>query len=371
MGVAGRATEAGTARYAARCAGRAAPGHFRSGLGLTLSSIGAGTYLGELTDAVDDAYRSALAEAVRLGCNVLDTAVSYRAQRSEMAVGRAVADLLAAGTVGRDELVIASKGGFITHRLVSPANRVQYIYEQFVASGVAEPDELAGGIHCMAPGYLAQQIAWSLRNLDLHTLDIYFIHDPEIQLAFVDRATFRHRLQLAFARLEEEVVSGRIAWYGVATWNGLRRAPMAADHLNLELMVRMAESVVGAGHHFRALQVPLNAIMIEAFAFRNQSLGKRLLPAIAAAQELGLTVMTSASLMQAQLLGRLPDALSQAFPDLDSSAQRALQFVRSLPGVTTALVGMAQLDHVRQNLALAGHPPAPAQAAHLMRSLAH
>lgn len=367
MGLIGRATATGTARYAGRFASRVATGHFRGGLGLTLSSIGAGTYLGEPTEAVDAGYRAALTEAVRGGCNVLDTAISYRAQRSEITLGRAVADLVAAGEAARDELVIASKGGFIPYRLARPANPAEYVYDQFIATGVIEPTELAGGIHCMAPNYLSQQITWSLRNLGLHTLDIYYIHNPETQLAFVDRATFYNRLQLAFGRLEEEVTGGRIGCYGVATWDGLRRPPMAPDYLSLELMMRLAAEVAGPDHHFRVVQLPVNLAMLEGVTLRNQPVGRSLLPALDAGRELGLTVITSASIMQGRIVGRLPGVLARAFPALSGDAQRALQFTRSLPGVTTALVGTSRPEHARENLALAVYPPEPEQA----RRVAH
>ncbi len=369
MGMAGRATAAGTARYAARFAERVAPGHFRLSQGLTLSSIGAGTYLGDLTDAVDESYRVALAEAVRCGCNVLDTAISYRAQRSEIALGRALADLVTAGEFSRDELVVTSKGGFVTYRINRPDDRVQYLYDTFVNTGIAGPEDLAGGIHCMAPAYLSQQIIWSLRNTGLHTLDIYYLHDPETQLAFVDRATFRHRAHLAFARLEEEVRDGRIGCYGVATWHGLRRAPMAADYMSLEILVKLAQEVAGPNHHLKVVQFPLSAGLPEAATFRNQQVGKSLQPCLAAARDLGLTVMTSASMMQAQRLDRLPASLAGAFPALASNAQRALQFVRSLPGVSTVLAGMSRVEHVRENLALATHPPDPERAAKILRTL--
>ena len=385
MGLTGRATAAGTARYAARFVGSATGGaviqaagtrpvlaadHFRSALGLKLSSIGAGTYLGNLSDAVDRRYRAALAEAVRDGCNVLDTAVSYRAQRSEIALGQAVADLVAAGEVGRDELVIASKGGFIAHRLTRPTDKVSYVYDNFIAAGVAEPDDLAGGIHCMAPDYLSQQITWSLRNLGLHTLDIYYIHKPETQLAFVDRGTFRHRLQLAFARLEEEVAAGRIGCYGISTWEGLRQPPMSVDYLSLEIILRLAAEVAGPNHHLQVVQFPLSAAAVESATFRNQPLKGSLLPALAAAVDLGLMVVTSASIMQAKAPARVAAALKEAFSALASDIQRALQFTRSMPGVTTALVGMGHLDHVRENLALAALPCEPARAEALARNLA-
>ena len=369
MALAGRATAAGTARYAARFASGTVPEHFRAGLGLALSSIGAGTYLGEHSDVVDEDYRLALAEAVRHGCNVLDTAVSYRAQRSELAVGRALADLVAGGDVERDEVVLASKGGFIAYHMARPADPMQYVYDNFIANGLIGPEDLAGGIHCMAPDYLSQQIIWSLRNLGVHTLDVYYIHNPETQLAFVDRTTFRRRIQLAFPRLEEEVSAGRIGCYGVATWDGLRRPHVASDYLSLAVLVELAAGVAGPDHHFRALQVPVNASMTEAATFRNQPLDGSLSPLLKVAEQLGLTVMASASLNQSQPGERIQAALAEAFPGLQNDAQRALQFTRSLPGVCTALVGMAHVEHVRQNLALAAIPPDPLTADRLARRL--
>ena len=129
--LAGRATATGTARFAARhCAerqppdGRPAvhPAHYRSALGLTVASVGYGTSGGALSDDVDAAYRAAVAEVVGCGCNLLDTAPSYRAQRSEMALGRAIADLVEAGACRRDELLVMSKGGLIPYHLQRPAD---------------------------------------------------------------------------------------------------------------------------------------------------------------------------------------------------------------------------------------------------------
>jgi aryl-alcohol dehydrogenase-like predicted oxidoreductase len=349
---------------------RAVDEHFRSALGLTLSSIGCGTYLGALSDDVDDRYRTALAEAVRCGCNVLDTAVNYRAQRSELALGRALDDLLGSGEFSRTELVIASKGGFIPYRLARPTDPIQYVYDNFIATGVADPDDLAGGIHCMAPAYLSQQITWSLRNTGLRALDIYYIHNPETQLAFVDRTTVRKRLQLAFARLEEEVAAGRIGCYGVATWEGLRRPPMSAGYMSLEIMVRLATEVAGSGHHLQVIQLPVSVAVAEGVVFRNQAVGDKLVPALECARDLGLTVITSASIGQAQLTGRVASLLAEIYPTLGVDVRRALQFTRSLPGVTTALVGMGRVEHVRDNMVLTACPPQPERSYRLAQALA-
>ncbi len=373
MALAGRATAQGTARYAARCVttGIAVPEHFRNALGLRLSSIGYGTALGEPTDVVDAQYRAAIAGAVRAGCNVFDTAASYRMDRSEIALGRAVADLVAAGECSRDELVIASKGGFIVqHHRAPAADPVQYVYQQFIQPGIFEPDDLAGGIHCMAPGFLGQQIAWSLRDSDLRVLDIYYIQNPEMQLAFVDRTTFRRRLQLAFARLEEEVAAGRIGCYGVATWEAFRQPPMTAGYMSLEMMLRLADEVAGPNHHLRAVQLPVNVAMIEAATLRNQPVKNSILPALSAARDLGLAVFASAALAQGQVTGRATELLAEAFPELGAATHRALQFARSLPGVAATLFGSTQLAHVQDNLRLAAQPPAPKRALRVAHSLA-
>ena len=96
----------------ARFAGRLASDHFREAAGLWLSSIGIGTYLGDPDEADDAGYRDSVVAAVRGGCNVIDSAINYRFQRSERSIGQALR-LLAAEGFRREEIAVATKGGFI------------------------------------------------------------------------------------------------------------------------------------------------------------------------------------------------------------------------------------------------------------------
>jgi aryl-alcohol dehydrogenase-like predicted oxidoreductase len=75
------------------------------------------------------------------------------------------------------------------------------------------------------------------------------------------------------------------------------------------------------------------------------------------AEELNITLIASASLLQGQVASNLPGFVAEAL-GLASDAQRALQFVRSSPGITTALVGMSREEHVRANAKLMGERPA-------------
>jgi aryl-alcohol dehydrogenase-like predicted oxidoreductase len=71
--------------------------------------------------------------------------------------------------------------------------------------------------------------------------------------------------------------------------------------------------------------------------------------------------MTSASIYQGQLARNLPSVIGEFLPGLDTDAQRALQFVRSTPGVGTALVGMKRVAHVEENARLTSVAPLPWQ----------
>src|SRR5258705_4972939 len=112
--ISGVATFEGTERYASRIGGRLPADHFRRlDSGPRTSSIGIGTYLGREDSATDVAYQLSITRALERGINVIDTAVNYRRQRSERAIGAVLEAAIRRKLVARDELVVATKGGFI------------------------------------------------------------------------------------------------------------------------------------------------------------------------------------------------------------------------------------------------------------------
>ena len=358
MKLQGSATAEGTERYRQRFEGKIPPGHFRQSQELWLSSIGIGTYLGNHDTETDKLYHDAVVRAVESGCNVIDTAINYRCQRSERSIGTALKELASRG-FNRDEIVIATKGGFIPYDGVPPTEMRSYFETNFVTPGVAQLADVVAGCHCMTPGYLMNQLDCSLRNLDLECVDIYYVHNPETQLGKVSRAEFSDRLLRAFEALESAVETGKIRLYGTATWNGYRNDPAEKDYLSLADTVEVAAKAGGKNHRFKVIQLPLNLGMTEALSLSNQRIDGKQLTVLEAAQALGITVMCSASVLQGQLTRNLPSIISDTFQSLETDGQRALQFVRSTPGVTTALVGMKQLFHVEENLKTAQVSPAP------------
>ena len=261
----GWATAEGTARYAARFAARVTPGHFR-GLGgeLTVASVGLGTYLGPEDGATDVLYQDAVARALERGLNVLDTAVNYRHQRSERAIRTALAAAVDRGLVKRDEVVVATKGGFIAFDGAVPPDPRAWFTRTYLDTGIVGPEDVAA-----------------------------------------------------------------------------------------------ARDVGGPDHRFGVIQLPYNLAMTEAFTRANQKVEGRFVPLLEAARRLGVYVMASASVYQGQLTRRLPPLVAELLPGLATDAQRALQFVRSTPGLGTALVGMRTIAHVDENAGVARVAPAP------------
>ncbi len=360
----GHATAAGSARYRERFPPLCEAGHFRRPENVPgvkemwLSSIGMGTYLGETTDAADHEYTEAIATALGSGINVLDTAINYRHQRSERNISAALKKLVDSGELKRDEVLVCSKAGYLSFDGAPPPDARAYFMQEYIEPGILDPKQLAGGMHCMAPAYLENQIERSRRNLELETIDVYYVHNPESQLADVSRDVFHQRLLDAFTMLEAQVRSRRIGFYGMATWNGFRMAEGSRDYLGLADLVELACKAGGEGHHFRFIQLPFNLAMPEAFGLLNQRAGKKKVSLFSAAAELGVAVMGSASLHQGQLTHGLPDFLGKVL-GLKTDAENAIQFSRSAPGITTALVGMGHAQHVAENLKPARIPQTP------------
>jgi aryl-alcohol dehydrogenase-like predicted oxidoreductase len=354
----GRATPEGTLRYATRFQGRAAAGHFREGRGgLHVSSIGIGTYLGEPDAATDKAYTEAVIGAVEGGINLIDSAINYRFQRSERSISAALKSLTANG-FSRDELVLCTKAGFLTPDQSMPDDTEAYFSREFLERGIFRPEDIAAGCHCLAPRYLADQLERSLANLGVGCVDVFYLHNPETQLNEVSAEEFGRRIAEAFTFLESAVAGGKIGAYGFATWNCFRQDPKAQGYLSLAGMEQIAREAAGPNHHFRFLQLPLNLAMPEALLKPNQAVGGKTMPVVQAARALGITLVTSAALLQGQLTRKLPGYIGAAL-GLSSNSAQALQFARSVPGITTALVGMSRIEHVRANLQLVAVEPAP------------
>jgi aryl-alcohol dehydrogenase-like predicted oxidoreductase len=349
----GAATTAGTRRYASRFRSVFSPDFYRVTLDrLSVASIGMGTYLGDCDDAEDDRYVALLSEGIRNGLNLLDTAINYRCQRSERAVGRALQKVVDERIASRDEIVVCTKGGYIPLDGSPPDSRArydEYLDREYFTRGTMARDDVVSGGHCLNPAFIHNQIDRSRNNLGVETIDLFYLHNPEQQLESLDRAQFMKLIENAFTELESQVSRGTIGAYGCATWAGFRVSANHRSHLSLSDMLALAVKAGGKKHHFRAIQLPVNLAMTEAIRSPTQLYDGKPASVLDLAKALEMSVFASASLMQSQLTRDLPPAVGALFPGLSTDAQRAIAFVRSLP-VSSALVGMKTIPHLTENL---------------------
>ena len=290
---------------------------YRLAQGMRLSSLGIGTYLGAADDATDANYEAALTAAIAGGINVIDTSRNYRAERSEKAIGRAIAGF------NRDELVLCTKAGY----------------------------HIGSRGHSLHPDFLAANLHASLANLNVPQVDIFYLHNPETQLAETGPEAFYSQIHAAFERCETMAAQGLLRFYGAATWDGFR---VEANFIDIHRLAAIANDIAGPRHRFRFVQLPFNLAMLEAFNRRQHAGGTSLLQSAA---QLGLTVIGSATVYQGRLTKGLPDKLAAHFHGLHTDAQRAIQFSRSTPGIAVSLVGMSTPAHVAENLAVKNVAP--------------
>ncbi len=359
--ISGRATAEATQSYTSRFDSGFVADFYRDFSGLSASSIGMGTYLGECDDTEDRRYEQLLAAGIGRGLNLIDTAINYRCQRSERAVGNAIRDAVEAGSASRSELVICTKAGYVPLENEPPASRdayKAYLSAEYFDRGIMSASDVVAGGHCLKPGFLSNQIERSLANLGLDCIDIFYIHNPEQQLDSLSRPAFLQVMCEAFAELEANVAAGKIGMFGCATWNGFRVFPANKNYLSLAELVSAAVDAGGKDHHFRAIQLPVNLAMTEAVRLPSQHDGTTNHSILEIARQYGISVIASAALMQSQLTHDLPPAARSLFPALDTDAQRAIAFVRSLP-LATALVGMRASEHLDENLGSVRFIPPP------------
>ena len=321
---------------------------------LHLSNVGIGTYLGNPDSQTDELVKNAVKQSVLSGVNVIDTAINYRAQKAERSVGKALSELIQEGKITRNQVFISSKNGYVTNDADIQEDFMQYVMRELGKTGIVKEGDITSGYHCMTTAYLSDQLDRSLKNLDLECIDLMYLHNGiEGQIKDISKDEFLEKLKSVFELYEQKRDEGKIKFYGMATWECFRVKDNDPQHLSLEDIVEMAKKIGGDDHGFKFIQLPYNMNYDQALLGKNQIIQNKPVSILESAVTLGIGVFTSVPFMQGRLLapGIMPE-----FSDLKSSL-RALQFIRSSPGVLAPLVGQKSAEHVSENLEIMQIPP--------------
>ncbi len=237
--------------------------------GQTVSEAGFGTYRIALGN---DTHALSLIKAITSGINLIDTSTNYSLGASESLIGEALKAIQ--HDVKRSDLVIITKIGYVQGPLLEEVKSREAKgkgYTDIVHIG----DDIA---HCIHPEFLKDQLAESLKRMQVEYADGLLLHNPEY--FFKDpklskgmpleekRDIFYARIKKAFECMEAMVDQGLIRYYGISS----NTFPMPADHpefCSAEKCLEIAQSIK-QDHHFMVVQFPFNLVEPEAATELNQ-----------------------------------------------------------------------------------------------------
>jgi aryl-alcohol dehydrogenase-like predicted oxidoreductase len=259
---------------------------------LFCSPIGFGGYrIGE----TDPEHAQSLELALLSGCNLIDTSANYTAGQSERLIGKTLKRLITNGKIKREEIIVVTKAGYVQGPHLELARKREDAKRPFTDMVKVSEDCW----HCISPDFLEDQITRSLERLELQTIDVLLLHNPEYFLKTSDDHTeYYARIRRAFEHLEQECARGRIRWYGISS-NTFPAHKQDPEYTSLEAVLEIANDLVVEEDHFAVIQFPLN--LFEAGAvFEENNSGKTV---AALAREAGLGTLINRPLNSFHDLG--------------------------------------------------------------------
>jgi aryl-alcohol dehydrogenase-like predicted oxidoreductase len=217
--------------------------------GWTVSRLGIGTYR---MHRKSREHNDALREALISGTNVIDTSANYMDGSAEALIGDVLRELISAGRLRREDILLVSKAGYIQGRNALLTAEVDFPEQTVFDRNLS---------HCIHPDFLENQLELSLSRLGVETLDVLLLHNPEYflkkakedeQPKAAARAEYLRRLQSAFRYLEEARSAGKIQYYGISS----NTFPVYGQYESTDLAELISEGFPG----FRVVQFPANMI---------------------------------------------------------------------------------------------------------------
>lgn len=339
------------------------PYNLFSDTGLRVSHVGFGSY------RVDTSYpehREAQRLALTSGINLVDTSANYTDGGSELLIGSVIEDLENEGVLGRDQLVIVSKVGYLQRRVYRLSQNLKKDHR-----GYPDLVEYSVGLeHCIHPTFIEDQLTASLSRLNCGSIDAYLLHNPEYYLGWAKqngleligaREEYYRRIRLAFEHLEQEAARGRIRCYGISS-NTFPVSSDEYDFTSLERVISIANQISPL-NRFKVIQLPFNLIENGCALNGSQSGGMTVLE-LACRHNLALLANRPLNAIQKNSLVRLSNdnarsaqlrasirAADSDWGGAETLSQMAVRSLRSTMGVTSVLVGMKQLPYVNDVLA--------------------
>ncbi len=281
------------------------------------------------------------------GINFFDTADMYAQGESEALMGTAFRGR-------RDQVVMATKGGFCLPGRRNLIARIKPLVRPIVqALGIKRarlPAGISGALtQNFSPEYLTAALEASLKRLRMEHVDLYQLHSPSAE--FMQSAAFGEALQT----LEKLKTEGKLRFYGVAT-----EIPEDAPYC----LSAPGISSVQLGFGLLDLQALDQGTLATARArglavIARGCFGGGLLKDGLAGEQLK---EATPKWQRVESLRALCNGMGR--PVLDA----AFQFCRGTPGVSVTILGMHTESHLRANLRFLDSKPVSADQYEVLRA---
>ena len=309
-------------------------GYSRNGL----TRLVLGTHLGDFSDEVSGQYQEAIAYALQNGIASIDGAINYRGMRSEKDEGAAIRKLISDGVLQREDFCITSKAGLLFGDITERMNPQTYLEKKLKPCGITREDffEYDGLFQTLNPAFFEIALEKSLQNLGLETIDIHYIHIPEITRAGIDEASFYDSMESLFRWYEGKVKEGKIRHFGIALEFMGKEPENEKWHFELEELKKRALKAGNGDSHFRYVIFEYNMGCPYPVTVASQTVEGQAVTLAEACRRLGFETVAS-----------MPFAMGEALKN--HSAKELLEF--ALDGTDHVLVGSKSTEHIRELLA--------------------
>lgn len=302
-----------------------------------MGRIALGTHLGDFSTEDSEKYIQAIKYAIKNGIYTIDGAINYRGMCSEKDEGIAIGQLVGEDHIAREDLFLTSKAGLLFGDVREKMNPQKFLSEHLEPNGITLEDftNYEGLLQTLNPCFYEIALNKSLENLGIETLDVHYIHIPEISRLRFSEKEFYEKLEKLFRWYEEKVTEGKLRFYGLAFEFMVEEPHEDKWHIEMEMIKNLAKNASAGECHLRYILFEYNMLCASANEVKNQTVDGEQMTLIDACHRLGL-----------ETVGSMPFAMGDGF---DKYSLREL-LLFALDGMDHIIFGSKNINHIREIL---------------------
>ena len=215
--------------------------------------------------------------------------------RSEKDEGIAINQLIEAGGIKREDIFITSKAGLLFGDVQEGLNPQKCLAEILEPKGITIDDftEYEGLLQTLNPNFFEIALNKSLQNLGIETLDLHYIHIPEISRLGLSEEEFYTQIEALFHWYESKVSEGKIRSYGIA-FEFMTEEPQEAKwHIELKKLKQLAEKVSLGENHLKYILFEYNLLSASANIDKTQTVNGEQMTMLETCRKLGFETVGS------------------------------------------------------------------------------